>query len=219
MCLANGPNSAIIVCMPRRSSVTATDEPVLIPWEDTQPQIEVLDWRKRARDFGLTPAERDEDEQDEPDLFRAERLLANEEPEADAAQQVSEQDEEEFSSAVLFREAPDEGLTTKDVDPVRAYLIQIGKTKLLTPPQEVKIGEEMEQARAGLLGALAHVPCAVCCLVRLANRVAEKSDTHIEEGWTGSCDQLGRRHGERRSCEVQRTGSNAEHGTNGQFPQ
>ena len=173
MGLANGPNSAIIVCMPRRSSATATDEPVLIPWEDTQPQIEVLDWRKRARDFGMTPAERDEDEQDEPDLFRAERLLANEEPEADAAQQVSEQDEEEFSSAVLFREAPDEGLTTKDVDPVRAYLIQIGKTKLLTPPQEVKIGEEMEQARAGLIGALAHIPCAVCCLVRLANRVRD----------------------------------------------
>ena len=157
--------------MPRRSTATATDEPVLIPWEDTQPQIDVLDWRKRAREFGLTPGERDEDEQGEADLFRAERLLANEEPEADVAQQVSDDDDEEYSSAILFREAPDEGLTTKDVDPVRAYLVQIGKTKLLTAPQEVRIGEQMEEARAEVLGALAHIRCAVCCLVRLANRV------------------------------------------------
>ena len=159
--------------MQRRSTATATDEPVLIPWEDTQPQIDVLDWRKRAREFGLTPAERDEEEQDEADLFRAERLLANEEPEADITQAVNDDDDEEFSSAVLFREAPDEGLTTKDVDPVRAYLVQIGKTKLLTAPQEARIGAQMEQARAAVLGALAHIPCAVCCLVRLANRVRD----------------------------------------------
>ena len=153
--------------------MTATDESVLIPWEETQPQIDVLDWRKRARDFGLSPAERDEDDDTETDLFRAERLLANEEPEADVAQAVDDADDAEFSSAVLFREAPDEGLTTKDVDPVRAYLVQIGKTKLLTAPQEVQIGQEMEKAREELLDALAYIPCAVCCLIRLANRVRD----------------------------------------------
>ena len=158
--------------MPRRRSAPRPDEPALIPWEETQPQIDVLDWRKRAANFGLSPAEREEDD-GEPDLFKAERLLANEEPEADAAQPVDDAEDEEFSRAVLFREAPDEGLSTRDVDPVRAYLAQIGKTKLLTPQQEVSIGQEMESARADLLGALAHVPCAVCCLIRLATRVRE----------------------------------------------
>ena len=156
--------------MPRRQNAARTDEPVLIPWEDNQPQIDVLDWRKRAANFGLSPA-REDDEDGARDLFEAERLLANEEPEADATQQVDAAEDAEFSRAVLFREAPDEGLTTKDVDPVRAYLVQIGKTKLLTAQQEVQIGQEMEQARADLLVALAHVPCAVCCLIRLATRV------------------------------------------------
>ena len=88
-----------------------------------------------------------------------------------SAQPIDDTEEEEFSRAVLFREAPDEGLTTKDVDPVRAYLVQIGKTKLLTAQQEVQIGQQMENARAETLVALAHVPCAVCCLIRLATRV------------------------------------------------
>ena len=86
------------------------------------------------------------------------------------AQPIDDTEEEEFSR-VSFREAPDEGLTTKDVDPVRAYLVQIGKTKLLTAQQEVQIGQQMENARAETLVALAHVPCAVCCLIRLATRV------------------------------------------------
>ena len=156
--------------MPRRQTATHTDEPALIPWEETQQQIDVLDWRKRAASFGLSPGNRDEDEE-ETDLFQAERLLANEEPEADHAQTVIDDEEEEFSRAVLFREAPDEGLTTKDVDPVRAYLVQIGKTKLLTAQQEVQIGQQMETSREDLLAAIAHVPCAVCCLIRLATRV------------------------------------------------
>ena len=158
--------------MPRRQASSRHDEPALIPWEETQPQIDVLDWRKRAAHFGLSQGAQDEEE-DEPDLFRAERLLANEEPEADATQPVTHEEDAEFSRAVLFREAPDEGLTTKDVDPVRAYLVQIGKTKLLTAQQEVEIGQQMEDARAELLGALAHVPCAVCCLIRLADRVRD----------------------------------------------
>ena len=154
--------------------MTRTDEPALIPWEETQPQLDVLDWHKRAAHFGLQPGPADEEEPgDESDLFRAERLLANEEPEAEAAQQVTEEEDEEFSRAALFREAPDEGVSGKEVDPVRAYLVQIGKTSLLTAQQEVSIGQQMEEARAELVSALAHVPCAVCCLVRLATRVRD----------------------------------------------
>ena len=157
--------------MPRRQKATRTDEPGLIPWEDSQPQLDVLDWHKRARNYGLRPGADGDDEDDTPDLFQADRLLANEEPEAETRQRVDDDGDEEFSRAALFREAPEDGLTGRDIDPVRAYLVQIGKTKLLTAQQEVQIGQQMEDARAELLGALAHVPCAVCCLVRLASRV------------------------------------------------
>src|SRR5687767_2771353 len=155
--------------MPRRTA-TRTDEPALIPWEDTQPQVDVLDWRKRAARWGLGS---DPEEDDEPDLFQAERLLANEEPEADEAQPIDEKEDEEFSRAALFRDAPEDGVAAREIDPVRAYLVQIGKTKLLTADQEVRIGQEMETARAELQAALAGVPCAVCCLLRLADRVRD----------------------------------------------
>ena len=149
------------------------DEPALISWEDNQQQLDVLDWRKRAADWGLGPAESDERDTEEADLFGAERLLANEEPEADAAQPIDADEDEEFSSAVLFRQAPDEGVPVKEIDPVRAYLVQIGKTSLLTAQQEVQIGQRMEAAREDLAGALAHVPCAVCSLIKLADCVRD----------------------------------------------
>jgi RNA polymerase sigma factor (sigma-70 family) len=158
--------------MPRQRQHRA-DEPALIPWEETQPQVDVLDWRKRAANFGLGPGDLNDDFDDEPDLFRAERLLANEEPEADAPQAVSDQEEAEFAPAVLFRDAPEEGVSAKEADPVRAYLVQIGKTALLTAKEEVAIGQKMEDARSELIAALAHVPCAVCCILRLATRVRD----------------------------------------------
>ena len=103
----------------------------------------------------------------------AERLLANEEPEADVAQPVADDEDAEFSPSVLFREAPEEGVTAKEADPVRAYLVQIGKTSLLTAKQEVVIGQQMEDARSQLIASVAHVPCAVCCILRLATRVRD----------------------------------------------
>ena len=155
--------------MPRWTAA-ATDEPVLIPWEDLDEQIDVLDWRKRAARWGLTAREQ-EDESSDDDPFQAEQLLANEEPEADQAQPIDDSEDEEFSRAVLFRQAPDEGIAAREVDPVRAYLVQIGKTSLLTADQEVRIGQRMEASRADVQAALAAVPCAVCCLLRLADRV------------------------------------------------
>ena len=158
--------------MPRRPA-TSTDESVLIPWEETQQQIDVLDWRKRAATFGLSPRERDDEEDEDTDLFQAEQLLANEEPEADEAQPIDGNEDEEFSRAVLFRQAPEDGVGAREIDPVRAYLVQIGKTSLLTAEQEVKIGQQMEAARAEVQAGLASVPCAVCCLIRLADRVRD----------------------------------------------
>ncbi|MBA3296328.1 MAG: sigma-70 family RNA polymerase sigma factor [Acidobacteria bacterium] len=158
--------------MPRRPAIRA-DEPALIDWDENQPQVDVLDWRKRAAHFGLGSEAPTDEVDGEPDLFRAERLLAHEEPEADVTQTITDQGEAEFSPAMLFREAPDEGAPAKEIDPVRAYLVQIGKTSLLTARQESAIGQQMEDARGELIASLAHVPCAVCSILRLANRVRD----------------------------------------------
>jgi RNA polymerase primary sigma factor len=53
-------------------------------------------------------------------------------------------------------------------DPVRTYLRQIGKGKLLTREQEGEIGERIETARRGLLQALATIPLAARHLVELS---------------------------------------------------
>src|SRR5262249_32618512 len=102
-----------------------------------------------------------------------EQLLSDEEPEARARQTVPDEDEDGFDSEELTREAPEAGLGGTEPDSVRRYLAQIGKTPLLTPAQEAQIGQQTEQATGELVRALAHLPCAVKCLQRLANRVRE----------------------------------------------
>lgn len=158
--------------MPKRSAARP-DEPALVPWNETQPQVDVLDWRKRAAHFGLGPEAATDELDGAPDHFHAERLIAHEEPEADVTQLVTDEEDAEFSLALLFREAPAEGVPAKDADPVRAYLVQIGKTTLLTGAQESAIGQQMENARGDLIASLAHVPCAVCSILKLADRVRD----------------------------------------------
>ena len=52
------------------------------------------------------------------------------------------------------------------------YLTHIGKRKLLKPEQEREIGLRIEQARAGLIAALAVIPAAVDTFAAL---VADRS--------------------------------------------
>jgi RNA polymerase primary sigma factor len=53
------------------------------------------------------------------------------------------------------------------------YLRHIGRTRLLTHAEEVRIGEQIERARNELLASLAAVPDAVNCLVSLADMVRD----------------------------------------------
>jgi RNA polymerase primary sigma factor len=155
--------------MPRRSRNPVQIETPLVDWDETQPQLNVLDWRRRANSWGLGSVEGFHDEEDpEPYSPPPDALLADEEPEASARQSVPEEEEDGFRAAELVRERPGDGVSVADADPVRQYLTQIGRTKLLTPEQETEIGRRIELARANLLGALAEIPCAVQSLCSLA---------------------------------------------------
>ena len=155
--------------MSRRSKKSVHIDTPLVDWEEQQPQVRVLDWRRRANDWGLGSVGGDGAAEDADSFAPApEALLAEEEPEAAVGQAVPDEDEDGFAAVELARERPGDGVSAMDGDLVRQYLAQIGRTKLLTPEQEVSIGRQIELARANLLGALAEIPCAVQSLAGLA---------------------------------------------------
>jgi RNA polymerase sigma factor (sigma-70 family) len=152
-----------------------------VQWEEQDPQVHVFDWRRRANDWGLKPVGSDDGGDDsadeaveEPFAPTPDQLLSEEEPEARARQRVPDDEEERedgFDTDELTHEAPEAGIASAEPDSVRRYLAQIGRTKLLTAAQETQIGQNIERATSDLVGALTRIPCAVRCLVKLADRV------------------------------------------------
>src|SRR5438270_4313551 len=107
--------------MPRRSANPVAVEPPLVEWEEPGPQLDVLDWRRRATAWGLADVADDRDVADEPVFTPApDRLLDAEEPESQSPQQLPEEDEEGFDSGALVRERPEDGVQSGEADPVRA---------------------------------------------------------------------------------------------------
>src|SRR6187549_2669577 len=64
----------------------------LVDWRESEANTGVLDWRARARQFGLVPIEDDGELDDSPRADPVGRLLEEEEPEAFVGQQVEEHD-------------------------------------------------------------------------------------------------------------------------------
>src|SRR3954454_4742987 len=65
-----------------------TSEP-LVRWEEAPPQVNVLDWRKRASSYGLRAPVAEEDGSEPAEFDRApEQLIGEEDPEAVEAQLV-----------------------------------------------------------------------------------------------------------------------------------
>ncbi len=153
---------------PRRRR-RAADDTELIDWHEPAQNARVLDWRQRAESFGLTAIAEDGGT-DGPVVLPADWLIDEEEPEAssplgfgDVEAGTVEVDEDD--------ESADARLSTADVDPVRVYLQEIGKRKLLTAAQEQEIGGRIEAARAAVLAELPMVPSGLCCLLSLADTV------------------------------------------------
>jgi RNA polymerase primary sigma factor len=139
----------------------------LVDWDVQQHNTSVLDWRDRAQQFGLMPFDESEGPGDLMSTAPPEQLLAEEEPEASDPQPIGEVDEAPDPTDV---DVPARALD-EDVDLVRTYLNQIGRRPLLTAKQEQEIGLRIENARADLLRALGHMPCALDTLGTLATNV------------------------------------------------
>jgi RNA polymerase primary sigma factor len=155
----------------------ARRRPSLIEWNDPSTQAHVLDWRQRAQGFGLDVDERDEGERSESFSAPAERLLHEDEPEAFADQPVGIDEAEPHEEEL---DQPVEAGARDDVDLVRLYLRHIGTHKLLKAPEEVAIGQRIENAQRDLVAALAGIPAAVETLVALADRIRTKGDPAAE---------------------------------------
>jgi RNA polymerase primary sigma factor len=65
-------------------------------------------------------------------------------------------------------------------EPVRAYLGEIGRVRLLTAAQEVALAQRIESRERQFLGTLAVIPCAIRALVHRADRV-NRDEAPIEE--------------------------------------
>ena len=152
----------------------------LINFNDPSKQVHILDWRRRAHEFGLEVDEREDTEEGQPFQVEPERLLVEEEPEAFRAQPIPAPDDD------FEEEAEEEGEDAaipgprEDVDLVRVYLQHIGKRKLLKAKDEQAIGLRIENAQRDLVAALGDIPAAVQTLVALADRIRSKGEPAAE---------------------------------------
>jgi RNA polymerase primary sigma factor len=153
------PSPRPLAFKPRRRS--------LISWSDPSHQAHVLDWHHRAQDFGLEVDDRDAEELDASGL-EPDRLIAAEDPEAFAKQDIQE---DEHSGDHEDDDTPATGLGRDDVDLVRMYLQHIGRRRLLKAHEEVILGERIERGQREVLCALAEIPSAMQTLMSLADRV------------------------------------------------
>ncbi len=89
-------------------------------------------------------------------------------------------DPESTEAGGLFEEEPagveeaEESLPSGAEDPVRLYLREIGKVRLLTREQEVEIGRRIEVSQADLRRSLGAIPLVVHRLLSLADRAREE---------------------------------------------
>jgi len=156
------------------SSTTTAASSSLIDWREPANNADVLDWRRRAHEFGLDTT----DESDEPGRHSSEppeRLLREEDPEVFDDQPIADAEGED-----PLRDAPDgrpveAGVSHEELDLVRVYLSNVGKRKLLKAREEQELGRRIEDARGAVQGALAPLPCAVKTLVSLADTVRDGS--------------------------------------------
>jgi len=160
--------------MPRRpktARVADGEETALIDWHEPERNSHVLDWRERAREFGVVPVEQ-ADPGPAHTFERPEQLIDEEEPEAYAEQHVDGAAEEP-EETVRLEESEEAALPADEVDLVRLYFQHIGRRKLLKREQEQEICRNIEMKRADLLSTVGAIPGATRTLLSLADQVKQ----------------------------------------------
>ena len=154
---------------PKKAGVADAEDTALIDWHEPDRNTHLLDWRARAREFGVVPVE-----QADPGPSHAfeppEQLIEEEEPEAYAEQRVDGA-AEEVDEPVRLEEAEEATLPADEVDLVRLYFQHIGRRKLLKREQEQEICRNIEAKRAELLSTVGAIPAATLSLLALADQV------------------------------------------------
>ena len=169
--MASNPTS---VTNPSRAARPRGRRGSLIDWRDPEKNNDVLDWRRRAHEFGLVPVDTWNDDGESRSsgvVDGTERLLHDEEPEAFEDQQQLEEAEREELSSDEMEEAPQAGVPEIEIDLVRTYLTSIARRKLLTAREEQEIGRRIETSRGELLAAIGTIPSALQTLVALEEAV------------------------------------------------
>ncbi len=151
-------------------SQTGSGEPAsLIDWREREANADVLDWRRRAHEFGLTAAE-ESDGAPEHSAEPPDRLLREEDAEAFDDQPIADAEGEDPNRD--DGDAPvAAGVPHEELDLVRVYLGHVGKRPLLKAREEQELGRRIEEARGAVQGSLAPLPCAVSTLISLASHV------------------------------------------------
>ncbi|HZT77441.1 MAG TPA: sigma-70 family RNA polymerase sigma factor [Vicinamibacterales bacterium] len=142
----------------------------LVDWAEPARNAHVLDWRRRAHEFGLVPV--GDAGGTPPSIVEPpERLLEHEEPEAFAERPIDEavDDGLDEQGAEPPSETP---MAHEDEDLVRVYLRHIGRHRLLTKAEEQDVGRWIETARRDLLCELAAIPEALRTIGALADQIA-----------------------------------------------
>jgi RNA polymerase primary sigma factor len=145
----------------------------LIDWRNPDSNAQILDWRRRAHEFGLVPVGAWNEDDAAPAAGAGEppeRLLHDEEPEAFEEQHFDDGDRTALTVEEA-EESPDAGVPDVEIDLVRTYLTNIARRKLLTAREEQEIGRRIEVARGELLAELGTIPSALQTLVALAEQV------------------------------------------------
>jgi RNA polymerase primary sigma factor len=178
----DGSHLAQISSVPTRTSTGSVAS--LIDWKEPESNAHVLDWRRRAHQFGLVPIE-DPDVDPATVIEPADRLIAEEEDEAFEPQRIGSDSDETGAGAGSVE--PDEAGETlaeatlgEDADILRVYLRHIGRRKLLKAAEEQEIGRRMERARGEVLRALGALPGARATLIGLAADVRSGSAPSAE---------------------------------------
>jgi RNA polymerase primary sigma factor len=145
------------------------EEVSLIDWREPGPNADVLDWRRRAQEFGLGTGD-DAEEAAPHSSEPPDRLLREEDAEAFEEQAIGDAEGED-PNREEGEGAVDSGVSREDLDLVRVYLRHVGRRPLLKAREEQELGRRIEDARGELQAALAPLVCAVKTLVSLADRV------------------------------------------------